>query len=114
AKRNHLARISDEANDSEGGRKSVARAKRVGLGSILKLIFSVSPKHTDDYYARMEREAFALKPDYVCLKYPGGLLTPERSASLVKVIQENAPGIPIELHVHCTTGLGPLCALEAI
>src|SRR5207253_6792487 len=57
---------------------------------------------------------FALKPDYVCLKDPGGLLTPERSASLVKVLQENAPGIPIELHVHCTTGLGPLCALEAI
>jgi len=30
------------------------------------------------------------------------------------VIKKNAPGIPIELHVHCTTGLGPLCALEAI
>jgi oxaloacetate decarboxylase (Na+ extruding) subunit alpha len=107
-------RISDPANDPAGWRKSVARAKRVGLGSILNLIFSVSPKHTDDYYARKAREAFALKPDYVCLKDPGGLLTPERSASLVKVIQENAPGIPIELHVHCTTGLGPLCALEAI
>src|SRR5207249_9449210 len=79
-----------------------------------KLIASVSPKHTDDYYARKAREAFAVTPDYVCLKDPGGLLTPERSASLVKVIQETAPGIPIELHVHCTTGLGPLCALEAI
>jgi oxaloacetate decarboxylase alpha subunit len=33
---------------------------------------------------------------------------------LVKVIQKEAPGLPIELHVHCTTGLGPLCALEAI
>src|SRR5438094_2004024 len=107
-------RISDPANDPAGWRKSVARAKRVGLGSILNLIFSVSPKHTDDYYARKAREAFARKPDYVCLKDPGGLLTPERSASLVKVIQENAPGIPLELHVHCTTGLGPLCALEAI
>jgi len=30
------------------------------------------------------------------------------------VIKKNAPGIRIELHVHCTTGLGPLCALEAI
>ena len=32
----------------------------------------------------------------------------------MEVIQKNAPGFPIELHVHCTTGLGPLCALEAI
>jgi oxaloacetate decarboxylase alpha subunit len=27
---------------------------------------------------------------------------------------ENAGGIPIELHTHCTTGLGPLCCLEAV
>ena len=26
----------------------------------------------------------------------------------------NANGIPIELHTHCTTGLGPLCCLEAV
>ena len=26
----------------------------------------------------------------------------------------NADGIPIELHTHCTTGLGPLCCLEAV
>ena len=107
-------RISDPANDPAGWQKSVRRAKRVGLSPILNLIFSVSPKHTDEYYARKAREAFALKPDYVCLKDPGGLLTPERTAGLVKMIQENAPDLPIEIHVHCTTGLGPLCALEAI
>jgi oxaloacetate decarboxylase alpha subunit len=107
-------RISDPANDPLGWRKSVQRAKRVGLGTVLNLIFSVSPKHTDAYYARKAREAGALHPDTICLKDPGGLLTPERTASLVEVIQKNAPGFPIELHVHCTTGLGPLCALEAI
>jgi oxaloacetate decarboxylase alpha subunit len=107
-------RISDPANDPAGWRKSVARAKRVGLGSVLNLIFSVSPKHTDEYYSRKAREAAALKPDTLCLKDPGGLLTPERTAVLIKAIQKNAPRSPIELHVHCTTGLGPLCALEAI
>jgi oxaloacetate decarboxylase alpha subunit len=107
-------RISDPANDPAGWHKSVARAKRVGLGSVLNLIFSVSPKHTDEYYARKTREAAALKPDTLCLKDPGGLLTPERTAILIKTIQDNAARCPIELHVHCTTGLGPLCALEAI
>jgi oxaloacetate decarboxylase alpha subunit len=27
---------------------------------------------------------------------------------------QNAGGTPIELHTHCTTGLGPLCCLEAV
>lgn len=107
-------RISDPANDPAGWRKSISRAKRNGLGTVLNLIFSVSPKHTDEYYRRKAGEAAALKPDYICLKDPGGLLTPERTAALIRVIQEQASGFPIELHVHCTTGLGPLCALEAV
>jgi oxaloacetate decarboxylase (Na+ extruding) subunit alpha len=107
-------RISDPANDPAGWKKSVARAKRVGLTTIVNQIYSVSPKHTDEYYARKAREAAAIKPDIICLKDPGGLLTPERTSVLVEVIKKNAPAIPIELHVHCTTGLGPLCALKAI
>jgi len=107
-------RISDPANDPAGWKKSAARAKRVGLTTILNQIYSVSPKHTDDYYARKAREAAALKPDYICLKDPGGLLTPERTSDLIRVIRREAPGVPIELHVHCTTGLGPICAIEAI
>jgi oxaloacetate decarboxylase alpha subunit len=107
-------RISNPSNDPAGWRKSVARAKRNGLRTVLNLIFSVSPKHTDIYYARKAREAAALKPDYICLKDPGGLLTPERTSALIRIIRREAPAFPIELHVHCTTGLGPLCALEAI
>ena len=50
----------------------------------------------------------------LCLKDPGGLLTPERTRTLVPVVLENAGGIHVEFHTHCTTGLGPLCTLEAI
>ncbi len=107
-------RIMDAANDPANWRKSVERTKRVGFGTILNLTFSISPKHTDDYYARKTREAAALHPDLVCLKDPGGLLTPERTKTLVPIIRQNAPGIPFDLHTHCTTGLGPLCVLEAI
>ncbi len=107
-------RISDPANDPAGWGKSVARARRVGLGTVVNLIYSVSPKHTDEYYARKAREAAAVKPDYICLKDPGGLLTPERTQTLIEVIRKNVGATPLTIHVHCTTGLGPLCALEAI
>src|SRR4029077_13610821 len=42
------------------------------------------------------------------------LLTPDRVRTLVPVVLKNAGGIPVELHSHCTTGLGPLVALEAV
>src|SRR3972149_1995728 len=104
----------DPANDSANWRTSMERARRVGLATILNLTYSVSPKHSDEYHPRRRGEAAALAPDFICLKDPGGLLTPERTASLVRVIQKHTPGIPFDLHVHCTTGLGPLCVLEAI
>src|SRR5574341_1253809 len=55
-------RISNPSNDPAGWAKSVTRATRNGLGTVLNLIFSVSPKHSDEYYARKAREAAALKP----------------------------------------------------
>jgi oxaloacetate decarboxylase alpha subunit len=54
-----------------------------------------------------------LKPDTIYLKDPGGLLTPERMRTLIPVMMHNANGIPLECHSHCTTGLAPLCYLEA-
>lgn len=108
------ARISDEWNDLSGWQRKVESAREAGLEPIVNLIFSVSPKHTDEYYAHKTREAATLGVPRLCLKDPGGLLTPERTRALVPLIQQNSQGIPLELHTHCTTGLGPLCCLEAI
>ena len=108
------ARISEEWNELEGWERKVGIARKNGLQPIVNLIYSVSPKHTDEYYARKTREAASLGVPYLCLKDPGGLLTPERTRTLVPMIFENAGGIPVELHTHCTTGLGPLCCLEAV
>ncbi len=108
------ARISCEWNDPSNWRRKVQCAHDYGMQSIVNLIYSVSPKHTDEYYARKAREAATLKPYRLCLKDPGGLLTPERTRALVPLIFQNGNGIPVELHTHCTTGLGGLCALEAI
>jgi oxaloacetate decarboxylase alpha subunit len=108
------ARISEPWNDLPGWRYRTEVARKFGLDPIINLIYSVSPVHTDDYYAERCRQAVTLKPFRLCLKDPGGLLTPERTRTLVPVVLANAAGIPVELHSHCTTGLGPLVALEAV
>ena len=108
------ARISEEWNEYAGWKFKVGVAHDVGMRAIVNLIYSVSPKHTDDYFAERTRQAASLKPYRLCLKDPGGLLTPERMQTLVPIIFANAGGIPVELHTHCTTGLGPLCCLEGM
>ena len=107
-------RISDSSNTAAGWREQVGYARSVGIDPIVNLIFSISPKHTDEYYAEKAREAAKLDVIRICLKDPGGLLTPERTRTLVPVVLQNVNGIPVEFHTHCHTGLGPLCCLEAI
>jgi oxaloacetate decarboxylase (Na+ extruding) subunit alpha len=108
------ARISEEWNELEGWAWKVKVARDVGINPVPNIIYSVSPKHTDEYFAERTRQAASLKVKRLCLKDPGGLLTPERVRTLVPIMFQNADGIPIELHTHCTTGLGPLCCLEAV
>src|SRR6202008_1333717 len=107
-------RISEPWNDLPGWTYRVNVGRRFGVDPVGNLIYSVSPFHTDDYYAQRCRQAAPLKPFRLCLKDPGGLLTPERTRTLVPMVLANAGGIPVELHSHCTTGLGPLVALEAV
>lgn len=107
-------RISDCWNDPSEWKWRIKQAREAGLEPIINLIYSVSPKHTDDYFAARTRAATKLDIFRIILKDPGGLLTPERTQTLVPAVLQNANGIPVELHTHCTTGLGSLCALEAI
>jgi oxaloacetate decarboxylase alpha subunit len=76
---------------------------------VFALSYTLSPRHTDAYYAEKTRELLAFRPDAIYLKDQGGLLTPDRVRTLLPAIVEAAGEVPVELHSHCTTGLAPLC-----
>ena len=107
-------RISDSWNDAADWAWRVKQAKNAGLKPIINLIYTVSPRHTDEYYAAKIHEAIALDVYRVIFKDPGGILTPERTKTAVPAILKAAGEMTVELHTHCTTGLGTLCCLEAI
>ena len=81
---------------------------------MVNLIYSISPRHTDEYYARKAREAAAMKPYRICFKDVGGMLTPERTYTLARLILENVGDVPVEFHAHCNNGLAPFNVLEAV
>ena len=88
--------------------------RKLGLKIAIALSYTISPRHSDDYYARKTRELLPFRPDAIYLKDQGGLLTVDRARTLLPVILENAGGVPVELHSHCTTGMAPLVYLEAL
>ena len=61
-----------------GAKRSTAPKRR--SENILNIIYSISPKHTDEYFIQRIRAAAKLKPERLCFKDPGGLLTPEVDA----------------------------------
>jgi oxaloacetate decarboxylase alpha subunit len=82
------------------------------MDTVANLIYSVSPRHTDEYYANKAKEAAAAGPWRICFKDVGGLLTPERARTLIPVVLKSAGGIPVEFHAHCNSGQAPLNYLE--
>jgi oxaloacetate decarboxylase alpha subunit len=107
------ARLSDEWNQVESWRWKVDLARSVGIDPVVNLIFALSPKHTDEYYAERARQAASLDVHRLCLKDPGGLLTPDRMRTLVPAILAAVGDRYVEFHGHCSVGFGQLNALEA-
>ncbi|RPJ17204.1 MAG: hypothetical protein EHM37_01020, partial [Deltaproteobacteria bacterium] len=107
--------IFDALHDWSNLALSVAAAKAAGLEVSVPLVYSLSPVHTDEFYGQKTVEMIAaLDPDTVMIKDSIGLLTPERVRTLVPTIKRHIGDRSLEMHSHCTTGLGPLCCLESV
>lgn len=109
-----LTRTSNCWNDYNAFKEELDGLKAAGMETVANLVYTVSPRHTDEYYAQKAREAAAIKPYRICLKDVGGLLTPERARTLISIIQKNIGAVPLEFHAHCSSGQAPLCYLEAV
>jgi oxaloacetate decarboxylase alpha subunit len=109
-----LTRTSNCWNDYDAFREEIKDLKAAGMDTVANLIYSVSPRHTDEYYASKAREAAAAKPWRICFKDVGGLLTPDRARTLIPVVLKAAGDIPVEFHAHCNNGQAPLNYLEGV
>jgi oxaloacetate decarboxylase (Na+ extruding) subunit alpha len=116
--RNGIRRIqiADPSNDPDSLVRLARMAREEGIAEVVVgLTYSISPAHTHDYYA--ERAAAVARSediDRLYLKDPGGLLTADAVRELApKFIESFAPR-PVELHSHCTIGLGPIAYVEGL
>ena len=108
--------LADPMNDTDA---NIACARMVHQGGgeyvIAALVFTISPIHDDAYYAERARRLAACPDiDALYIKDPGGLLSPQRAATLIPAIKAQIGGKPLELHSHCTIGLAELLYLDAV
>lgn len=106
--------VYDALNDNRNLESSVRSGKEAGMKVNGWMTYTLSPVHTDEYYAERARELVALGVDYLCVKDPTGLLTPERGRTLFPAVVAAGGGVPLQLHSHCQSGLAPEVYSEAM
>ena len=107
--------VIDPTNDPDAALASCRQIRRAGGTEIVAaLTFTLSNVHDDAFYVALAiRYAASPDVDRVYVKDPGGLLTPERAATLLPALRAALGGTPLELHSHTTIGLSPLSYLTA-
>lgn len=107
--------LADPMNDAASNVEVARMIKRDGDAYVVgALVFTISPIHDDAHYAQAAR-LMAASPDIDALyiKDPGGLLSPKRAQTLIPAIRAVIGDKPLELHAHCTIGLGEQSYYEA-
>lgn len=110
-----IFRVFDPLLDLDNNIYQLNYAKELGAYTTGVLAYGHSPVHTDELYSEKAGELVKrAKLDAIMLKDAPGLLTPDRVRTLVPAIKKVIGKIPLELHTHCTTGLGPMTVLEGV
>ncbi|MBS0446327.1 MAG: pyruvate carboxylase subunit B [Proteobacteria bacterium] len=99
--------VYDALNDNRNIESSVRSGRACGMLVNAMVTYTLSPVHTDAYYVERVRELVAMSVDFISVKDPTGLLTPERGRTLFPALVAAAGAIPMELHSHCQSGLAP-------
>jgi len=107
--------LADPMNDADANVEVARMIKADGSAYVVgALVFTLSPIHDDAHYAEAARK-MAASPDIDALyiKDPGGLLSSKRAQTLIPAILAEIGDKPLELHAHCTIGLGEQSYYEA-
>jgi pyruvate/oxaloacetate carboxyltransferase len=90
-------------------------AKKLGLYRSALISFNDSPVHTDDYCAGKAKELVRLGVDAVTVSDPCGVLTPERTRSLISAVRQAINGqAKLIFFGHSCTGLTDDCYRAAM
>jgi len=108
-----IFRIFDALNDFRNIEVAVDEVLKQGAHAQGCICYTTSPIHNLEKYAQLGKELEALGVHSICVKDMAGILGPQEAYDLIKALKESV-SVPVFLHTHSTTGLGPITYVKAI
>ncbi len=108
-----IFRIFDALNDFRNIEVAVDETIKCGKHAQGCICYTTSPVHTVEKYAQMGKELEEMGVHSICIKDMAGMCGPQEAYDLIKALKATVK-VPIFIHTHHTTGLGPITYLKAI
>ena len=128
-----IMRIFDAMNDTANMAAAIKYTDRTGAIADGAVCYAIDPHHsaverieaalhghplhkpvfTDDYFLEKARRLECLGASIVTLEDDNGLITPRRTADLIRLLKKNLK-VPVDFHTRCTAGYGLASTLSAI
>lgn len=108
-----IFRIFDALNDFRNIEVAMDETKKRKAHAQATICYTTSPIHNLEKYASMGSQLQDMGADSICIKDMAGIMGPGEAYDLVKALKQRVK-VPIVLHTHSTTGLGPMTCMKAI
>ena len=108
-----IFRIFDALNDFRNIETAVNEVLKQGKHAQGCICYTVSPIHNLEKYAAMSKQLEKIGVNSICIKDMAGIMGPQEAYDLVKALKESVK-LPVYLHTHSTTGLGPITYTKAV
>lgn len=108
-----IFRIFDALNDFRNIEVAVDETLKQGAHAQGCICYTTSPIHNLEKYAAMGSQLESLGVHSICIKDMAGIMGPQEAFDLIKALKSSVK-IPVFLHTHSTTGLGPITYTKAV
>ena len=108
-----IIRIFDALNDFRNIEVAMEETLKWGGHAQGAICYTTSPIHNLESYAKLGKQLEEMGANSICIKDMAGIMDPKDAYEIFKALKETVK-IPLILHTHSTTGLGPMTYLKAI
>jgi len=108
-----IFRIFDALNDFRNIEVAVDETLKRGGHAQGCICYTTSPIHNLEKYAAMGKQLEGMGVNSICIKDMAGIMGPQEGFDLIKALKASVK-VPVFLHTHSTTGLGPITCVKAI
>src|SRR5690554_238715 len=108
-----IIRIFDALNDFRNIEVAVDETLKHGAHAQGAICYTISPIHNLESYVKMGKTLEEMGVNSICIKDMSGIMGPQEAYELFGALSETVK-VPLVLHTHSTTGLGPITCIKAV